>query len=67
MTYAVGAQGFIGIEAESTPGTYIAPTIFLPLLEESLSFNQVQIQRRPFVALLTCRVCCLVIRVLLAR
>jgi hypothetical protein len=47
MTYAVGAQGFIGIEAESTPGTYIAPTIFLPLLEESLSFNQVQIQRRP--------------------
>jgi len=47
MAYAVGAQGFVGIEAEVTPGTYIAPTIFLPLLEESLSFDQVQIQRRP--------------------
>jgi hypothetical protein len=47
MAYGVGAQGFIGIEAEVTPGTYIAPTIYLPLLEENLQFSQVQIQRRP--------------------
>jgi len=47
MPLGVGAQGFIGIEMEVTPGTYIAPTVYLPLLEESLQFNQVQIQRRP--------------------
>lgn len=47
MAYGVGAQGFIGIEAETVSGTYVAPTIYLPLLEESLQFEQVQIQRRP--------------------
>lgn len=47
MAYGVGAQGVIGIEAEVTPGTYIAPTSYLNLLDDSISFDQVQIQRRP--------------------
>lgn len=47
MGYGVGAQGVIGIEPESTAGTYIAPTVFLNLLDDSIQFNQVQIQRRP--------------------
>lgn len=47
MAYGVGAQGTLGVEVEVTPGTYVAPTVFLPLLEESLQFTQVQIQRRP--------------------
>lgn len=47
MAYGVGAQGVIGIEAEVTPGTYIAPTSFLNLLDDSIQFDQAQIQRRP--------------------
>lgn len=47
MAYGVGAMGVIGIEAETTSGTYIAPTVFLNLLEESIQFDQVQIVRRP--------------------
>lgn len=47
MAYGVGAGGFIGIEVETVPGTYVAPTIYLPLLEESIQYTQEQIMRRP--------------------
>lgn len=47
MGYGVGAGGFIGLAVETTPGTYIAPTIYLPLLDESINYTQKQIDRRP--------------------
>jgi hypothetical protein len=47
MPYGVGAGGFIGVAVETVSGTYTAPTLYLPLLEESLQFDQGQIERRP--------------------
>jgi hypothetical protein len=47
MAYGVGAGGFVGIAAEVTPNTYVAPTHFLVLTSENFQYNQVQILRRP--------------------
>lgn len=47
MTVGVGASGFIGIQVETTTNTYIAPSLYLPLLSESLQYKQDAIKRRP--------------------
>jgi hypothetical protein len=50
MTVGTGAQGFIGIAPEVTPGTYAAPTKFVPIMSESLKFQQATNFRRPIRA-----------------
>jgi hypothetical protein len=47
MAPGVGASGFVGIAPEVTPGTYVAPTKYLVLTEESLQFQQATKWRRP--------------------
>lgn len=47
MAVGVGASGFIGVAVETTPGTYIAPTHYLPLLSEDLNYVQDTNWRRP--------------------
>lgn len=42
-----GAGGFLGIALESTSGTYLAPTKYVPIQSESLSYQQDTIWRRP--------------------
>lgn len=39
-TYATGATGAIGIALESVMGTYVAPTVWVPILEESLAYQE---------------------------
>jgi hypothetical protein len=43
----VGGNGFVGIAPEVTPGTYIAPTQYVPIQNESLTRPQETIWRRP--------------------
>lgn len=42
-----GAQGFLGVAIETTPGTYTAPTKFVPIESESLQYQQETVWRRP--------------------
>ena len=37
---SIGAEGYVGIAIEDTPGTYEAPTKFFPIRSESLSWTQ---------------------------
>jgi len=39
-TFAIGASGAVGIALESTMGTYVAPTTWVPILEESLAYTE---------------------------
>ena len=39
-TYAIGATGAVGIALESTMGTYVAPTVWVPILEESFVYTE---------------------------
>jgi Phage tail tube protein len=39
-TFAIGASGALGIALESTMGTYVAPTVWVPILEESLVYTE---------------------------
>lgn len=42
-----GAQGFIGVAIETTPGTYEPPVKFVPIESESLQYQQETVWRRP--------------------
>lgn len=46
MAYGVGASGFVGIAPEVTSGTYVAPTKYLNLRNESLKYVQEPLWRR---------------------
>lgn len=39
-TFAIGASGALGLALESTMGTYVAPTVWVPILEESLAYTE---------------------------
>jgi hypothetical protein len=43
----IGAQGFLGIALEVTSGTYVAPTLYVPIMSESLQYQQATNFRRP--------------------
>jgi hypothetical protein len=43
---SIGAEGYVGIAIESTPGTYQAPTKFFPIRSENLQWQQNTNQRR---------------------
>jgi tail tube protein len=46
MAVGIGATGYVGIAFEVTPGTYVAPTKFVPILNESLNQVQSNYERR---------------------
>lgn len=50
MTVGIGAGGFIGIALETVPGTYVPPTKYIPILNESLKYKQDTQWRRPIRA-----------------
>ncbi len=45
-----GAQGFLGVAIETTSGTYLAPTKFVPIVSESIKYVQETDWRRPIRA-----------------
>jgi hypothetical protein len=47
MAPGVGASGVMGIALETTPGTYLAPTKFVPFNSNSLQYQQETQFRRP--------------------
>lgn len=47
MAPGIGANGFIGIAFEVTPGTYVAPAKYVPILSESFKYQQDTQWRRP--------------------
>jgi hypothetical protein len=47
MTVGVGASGFLGIAKEVVSGTYIAPTKYMVLTDESMKYEQATKWRRP--------------------
>jgi hypothetical protein len=47
MAPGIGAGGFVGIALETTPGTYLAPTKYVPIQNESLQYQQETVWRRP--------------------
>lgn len=47
MGVGVSGGGSVGLAFEVTPGTYVAPTKFHPILSESLEFQPGNIYRRP--------------------
>lgn len=40
MAVGVGGQGYLGVAIETTPGTYVAPTVFVPILSETLQYTE---------------------------
>lgn len=36
----IGGSGYMGIAHETTMGTYVAPAVFIPFLDESLSYSE---------------------------
>lgn len=40
MAIGVGGQGFLGLAIETTPGTYVAPTTYVPILSETLMYTE---------------------------
>lgn len=47
MALGIGGGGQLGIALETTPGTYVAPTKFVPITSESLTYEQETVWRRP--------------------
>lgn len=47
MAVGVSGAGSAGLAFEVTPGTYVAPTKFFPILGESLEFQPGNVYRRP--------------------
>src|SRR4051812_25303815 len=47
MAPGIGASGILGVAIETTSGTYTALTKFIPFEDESLTFVQDTIWRRP--------------------
>lgn len=50
MPLGIGAGGILGLALEATPGTYVAPTKFIPFTSESLVYQQANVKRRPIRA-----------------
>jgi hypothetical protein len=42
-----GAGGMVGVALETVPGTYLAPTDFIPIRSESIGYLQETVWRRP--------------------
>src|SRR5574339_18041 len=40
MAPGIGATGFIGIAPETTMGTYVAPTTYVPVLRDTLKYTE---------------------------
>jgi hypothetical protein len=40
MPVGLGGGGFVGIGVETTMGTYVAPTVYAPILNETLQYNE---------------------------
>jgi hypothetical protein len=47
MAAGIGAAGIVGVAREATPGTYVAPEIFIPVRSENLMYTQETIFTRP--------------------
>ncbi len=47
MAPGIGASGFLGVAVEAIPNTYVAPSKFIPIQNESLAFVQETQWRRP--------------------
>lgn len=47
MSVGLAGCGFLGIALETVSGTYLAPTKYVPLRSESLSYQQDTVWRRP--------------------
>jgi hypothetical protein len=47
MPYGIGASGIIGVAFETTVGTYVAPTKYIPILNETLELKETNNYRRP--------------------
>jgi|SRR5882724_1889432 len=47
MALGIGAGGIIGVAFETVSGTYTAPTKYVPILNETLEFKEMNIYRRP--------------------
>lgn len=45
--YGIGAGGLIGVAFEPTVGTYTAPTKYVPILNETLEYKEMNNYRRP--------------------
>lgn len=50
MPVGTGAQGFLGVAAETVSGTFVAPTKFIPIESESVQWVQDTVWRRPIRA-----------------
>jgi hypothetical protein len=46
VVVGIGAQGIVGLAFETTPGTYVAPTKYCPILSETLNQKQSNYVRR---------------------
>jgi hypothetical protein len=40
MPAGIGASAFVGIAPETTKGTYVAPSVYVPVLSESLAYTE---------------------------
>lgn len=40
MAVGIGATGFVSIAPETTKGTYVAPTVYVPVLRETLKYTE---------------------------
>lgn len=40
MAVGVGGQGYLGVAVETTTGTYAAPTVYVPIMSESLMYTE---------------------------
>lgn len=49
MPAGIGAAGYIGVAFEATPGTYVAPTKFIPIRSESLRLVKEINYTRPII------------------
>ena len=43
----IGASGIVGVALETVPGTYVAPTHFIPIYSESVAYKSEPVERRP--------------------
>lgn len=46
MAVDIGASGILGVAFEATPGTYVAPTKFFPIMSESMHYESSNTMRR---------------------
>lgn len=49
MPAGIGAAGYIGVAFEATPGTYVAPTKFIPIRSETLTLTKEINYTRPII------------------